>query len=214
MKDNIKNNAYVYLHRRLDTNEVFYIGIGTQKNFKRAYDKKRRSSFWKYVTNKVSYVIDIIYKNISLDKALYYEINLIAMYGRRDLNKGKLVNLTNGGESNKGIVYSDQYKKNMSIVCRGKIVSEETKKKLTIAGKKRYEKSLENKVLFIRKRKKYSEEILKKTGDAHKKLILNIQTGIFYYGIKEASDSCNIPYKRLGNYLSSYRNNISNFIYC
>ena len=29
--------AYVYKHTRLDTNEVFYIGIGSQNKYKRAF---------------------------------------------------------------------------------------------------------------------------------------------------------------------------------
>lgn len=82
-----KNNAYLYLHRRLDTNDVFYVGIGTEKNFRRVFvkAKNKRNSFWFNVVNKHGYTIDIIYKNISWEQACKYEINLIAMYGRRDL---------------------------------------------------------------------------------------------------------------------------------
>lgn len=36
MKKEDKNNTYVYVHRRLDTNEIFYVGIGNKINFKRS----------------------------------------------------------------------------------------------------------------------------------------------------------------------------------
>ncbi len=33
--------AYVYKHIRLDTNEIFYIGIGNNNDYGRAYQKKK-----------------------------------------------------------------------------------------------------------------------------------------------------------------------------
>lgn len=44
------NNYYIYKHTRLDTNEIFYIGISKTKNYKRAFDKSKRSIFWKNIT--------------------------------------------------------------------------------------------------------------------------------------------------------------------
>ena len=35
--------AYVYKHIRKDINEIFYIGIGNDKNYNRAYQKKCRN---------------------------------------------------------------------------------------------------------------------------------------------------------------------------
>ena len=37
--------AYVYKHTRLDTNEIFYIGIGSDNSFNRAFSKKKRNNF-------------------------------------------------------------------------------------------------------------------------------------------------------------------------
>ena len=48
----------IYRHRTLDTNEVFYVGIGS---IKRAKEKgKGRSLFWNYVVNKHDYKVEII----------------------------------------------------------------------------------------------------------------------------------------------------------
>lgn len=90
--------AYVYKHTRIDTNEVFYIGIGSDKTKYRSRNKNDRTVFWKNITNKTEYKIDIIYDNISRKEAESLEKTLIKKHGRRDLRKGTLVNLTDGGE--------------------------------------------------------------------------------------------------------------------
>lgn len=94
--------AYVYKHIRLDTDEVFYIGIGSDDKFTRAYSKKRRSKFWKDLTKSIKYKVEIIYNNVSWEEACQKEIELIKLYGRRDLGLGTLCNLTNGGDGVNG----------------------------------------------------------------------------------------------------------------
>jgi len=100
--------AYLYIHTRLDKNEIFYVGIGKDTNGKytRAFSKKRRNSFWKYIVNKSEYKVDIIYDNVTWDEACQKEINFIKHYGRRDLKLGTLVNLTNGGDGVNGYTHS------------------------------------------------------------------------------------------------------------
>lgn len=53
--------AIVYRHRRLDTNEIFYIGIGKEE--KRAFNKKDRSLWWKRIIDKTIYNVEIISKD-------------------------------------------------------------------------------------------------------------------------------------------------------
>jgi len=88
--------AIVYQHRREDTNEVFYIGIG--ETLKRAYQKKARSIFWISLTNKHSYTVEILFDNLTWEQACKKEKELIREYGRRDLGLGPLVNMTDGGD--------------------------------------------------------------------------------------------------------------------
>ena len=102
--------AYIYKHTRNDTNEVFYIGIGSGKTYKRAYKKTGRNKFWHNIVKKTSYTVTIIEDNIPWEEACIKEIQLIALYGRRDLSKGTLVNLTDGGEGSKGVIMSDSLK--------------------------------------------------------------------------------------------------------
>lgn len=93
--------AIVYLHKRKVDEVVFYVGVGSKD--KRAYDKSRRGKFWKDYTSKHEYLVEIIHRDISLLEAFEIEKSLIALYGRRDLGKGPLVNQTDGGEGMKNL---------------------------------------------------------------------------------------------------------------
>lgn len=88
--------AIIYQHRRKDTNEIFYVGIGT--TIKRAHTKKSRNDHWHNIVNKVGYDVEIIYEDISWEEACEKEIELIKKYGRMDLKLGSLVNMSDGGD--------------------------------------------------------------------------------------------------------------------
>lgn len=92
--------AYVYRHIRLDKNEPFYIGIGKDATYKRAYQcsKTKRSEFWHNIAIK-GYEVEILMDNLTWEQACEKEIEFISIYGRKDLGQGTLVNLTNGGEN-------------------------------------------------------------------------------------------------------------------
>jgi len=149
--------AYVYKHTRIDTNEVFYIGIGSDEggNHTRAYSKDR-SKYWKKVANKVGYQVEILLDNLTWQEACDKEIELIKFYGRKDLKEGCLVNMTDGGESgssgykhtlemknhlsllkkgtlgtNTGKKFSEEHKRKMSETQKGHIVTQETKNKIS-----------------------------------------------------------------------------------
>jgi hypothetical protein len=134
--------AVVYRHRRLDTNEIFYIGIG--KEIKRAYSKAKRNPLWKSIINKTNYEVEILYNNISTEDAKELEIFLISLYGRRDLGLGPLSNMTDGGDGiinlakgiwNKGISPSKETLEKQRLKKLGvkrKPHSDETKEKMRI----------------------------------------------------------------------------------
>jgi hypothetical protein len=96
-----ENTGYLYRHVRLDTNEVFYVGISISnenKKYYRAYNKFDRTDFWKKVAAKTEYRVDILLDNIPYKILLKKEQEFIKRYGRRNMNEGTLVNLTDGGE--------------------------------------------------------------------------------------------------------------------
>jgi hypothetical protein len=103
--------AIVYLHRRKDTNEVFYIGIG--KDSYRIGRKANRNKYWHNIVNKYGYTKELLFKDITWEEAIKKEIELINKYGRKDLKTGCLVNMTRGGEGcpSNEIAYPDYYTK-------------------------------------------------------------------------------------------------------
>ena len=101
---------YLYRHIRLDTNEVFYIGIGTKPSksrihgfnteYPRAYEKSKRTDFWKNIVSKTDYIVEIIMESPNKDFICQKEIEFIKLYGRKFNNTGTLVNFDEGGNLN------------------------------------------------------------------------------------------------------------------
>jgi hypothetical protein len=140
--------AYIYRHVRLDLNQPFYIGIGNSHAYKRAYTKDSRNKYWKNIVTKTEYRVEIILDGLTWEEACEKEIEFITLYGRKDLGKGSLVNLTNGGEgtanlakevkekiraANTGQTRTQKTKDKMSAFQRGKIVSEESRAKMSVS---------------------------------------------------------------------------------
>lgn len=123
---------YLYRHIRLDKNEPFYVGIGSDKRYYRAFMKIKRNNMWYKITNKTDYRVEIVLDELSWEEVCEKEKEFIAIYGRKDLHKGTLCNLTDGGEGAVGRKYitSDETKVKLSIAHKGKKSSEETKQKL------------------------------------------------------------------------------------
>jgi hypothetical protein len=178
--------AVVYLHKRNDTNEVFYVGIG--KTDKRAFSKHSRNKYWKHIVEKVGYTIDILVSQTPWEDACKLEKLLIEKYGRRDLGLGLLVNMTDGGEGinnpseetkeklrkanigennpmfgkkphNLGKPHSDDARKKMSDAGKIKLFTEEHKNNISKANKG---KPAPNKGIPI------SDETRKKLSEANK----------------------------------------------
>jgi len=190
--------AILYRHRRLDTNEIFYIGIGKEE--KRAFNKKDRSNFWKSIINKTDYSIEIIADDLSWEDAKELEIFLISLYGRRNLGTGTLVNMTDGGDGTLGSIsqigdkngfygktHSNETKEKLSIAHTGKIISNKTKNKMSNSQKN--------------------------NNNAKTRLVLNIETGIFYNTCVEAAIAHNIKYSYLSPMLTGSFKNKTNLIY-
>jgi hypothetical protein len=122
----------VYRHRRLDTYEVFYVGIAKSK--RRPYSKYSRNPFWKNVVAKAGYEVEIISILENWKDCCELEQLLISEYGRADLGTGPLVNLTNGGEGIVGRIVSEKERQRMKIAFKGRKHSEESKAKIALAG--------------------------------------------------------------------------------
>jgi len=125
---------YLYRHIRLDKGTPFYIGVGTKsfKKIKHAYFKSEytrahslynKSDLWKKIVKKNNndYRVEIILESNDYEFILQKEIEFIKLYGRIDNKTGILANLTNGGDSLKGVkIDIEKYKKLKNTKFRDK----------------------------------------------------------------------------------------------
>ena len=168
----LRNMAVVYQHRRLDTNEVFYIGIGKERQ--RAYIKANRSVRWKNIVNKVNYEVDVLVDGCSWEDACNIEIGMIESYGRLDLGTGFLINLTSGGDGNSGRVLTEEQRREISLRQKGKKLSPEHIQKLKDAQKIFYSNLTEEE---SRKKCATYGMLGKKQTEEHKARISKANTG-------------------------------------
>ena len=100
---------YVYVHRRADDGQVFYVGKGTERPrhkrplHERAVSRDARSQWWHRVVAKHGRIAEVVASFVDDVAAQEFEKALIARYGRRSL-----VNLTDGGDGHSGIAISDE----------------------------------------------------------------------------------------------------------
>jgi hypothetical protein len=106
------NDKVLYHHIRLDTGEVFYVGIGDPP---RPYSDDSRNNHWHNIVKKHGYQIGIIKEGLNWESACELEKSEIKRIGRNDLGLGPLVNLTDGGEGTQGVIITEERKKNVSI---------------------------------------------------------------------------------------------------
>ena len=76
-------------------------------------------------------------KNLTEEEAFKHEIDLIALYGRKDNGTGILRNLTDGGDGVSGYIMTEESKRKISEVKRGAVTTEETRRKLSESAKGR-----------------------------------------------------------------------------
>lgn len=158
--------AIVYRHRRNDTNEVFYIGIGTTE--KRAASCIARNKMWHSVVKKAGgFYYDIIYHSISWNEACAEEKRFILEYGRRDLNTGILVNMTDGGDGLNGYKPTEESnkKRSQSLLGRKKVYVKGCRKTLTEEHKAKLRKPKSNVENY---KKPKSAESIKKSANTRR----------------------------------------------
>lgn len=212
------NNFYVYRHIRKDTNKPFYIGLGSKpkkfnnisQEYKRAFSDHSRSKFWKSVVAKTGYEVQIIFECGNLQEAREKEIEFISLYGRRDLKKGTLVNMTDGGEGTIGRKVSKETKQLMSERLSGRVFTTTTKLKMSKSAKikkfteetklkmsqaqrgKRHTEESKQKMSQAQRGRKVTEKTRQKLSQAKKgkrskdSIILDLESGIYYNTLMEA----------------------------
>lgn len=188
------NNYYVYIHRRKDTNEVFYVGISRQEKYLRVKINTGRNGLWKNIVNKYGYYGEVIHSQLSKDEAIKIEMALIKSYGRINLKTGCLANLTDGGDGSLECFKTDEAKDKIRNYRIGKKHSEETKLKMSIAKKgKKSKQSTKDKLSDIA-RKRFSKKVIDK------------ETGMIYNSVTEAAKEIGLSRAYLSRQLLGIEN--------
>jgi len=181
--------AYVYRHIRLDKNEPFYIGIGTDASFSRSRETTRRNKLWSRIAEKTEHKVQILFDNLTYEEAKQKEIEFIALYGRIDKKLGPLANLTDGGDGTLGAIVSKEKRELFSRVHSGKVNSPEVRKKIsdTLKSKPRDEERIAK---FLKDALVYSKSIRKKVLCMDNGMIFDSATeaGI-YFGVNRSAIS-------------------------
>ena len=121
--------AYLYRHIRLDKNQPFYIGIGSDEDYRRSRTKYDRNVYWERIVSKSDYEIEIVLDELTWEEACKKEKEFIKLYGRFQFG-GLLCNMTDGGEGGWGAVVSKETRKKKSIISKKNGISAETREKM------------------------------------------------------------------------------------
>lgn len=220
----IKQTYFIYIQRRSDTGEVFYVGKGTRtkkRQYGRAYVTEKRSAFWMAIVAKADYTVELVADYFSEADAFDAERALIAEYKRR-CDGGSLCNLTLGGEGLSGIAPSPETRAKLRAANSGDRHANWGKKLSAETCRKKSE-SLKNSPLNLRGKKLpdwWRQRISAgkigslnpmhgKTGAAHpnSRKVRDAATGEVYDSVLIASEARGCKMKTLYNWLSGHRPN-------
>jgi len=139
----MNNNYVVYQHRRLDNNQIFYVGQGL---LSRAYQNQvnRRNTNWiKVVKEAGGFIVDILKEGLSKEESLIIESEYIKKYGTIKHNTGILVNerLSGSRGVKSGYTHSEEKRKEISEKTKKAMQNPETKKRLIESHLKYWENS-------------------------------------------------------------------------
>ena len=102
---------YIYAHYRNDTGDLFYVGKGEGNRYK---SKQGRNPYWKNIVKAHGYKAEILEYFETEGDAFQAEQSLISELGRKDLGKGLLVNMSDGGEGASGAVRTPEQRQKYS----------------------------------------------------------------------------------------------------
>jgi hypothetical protein len=182
--------AIVYRHRRLDKNEVFYVGIGKKESRAYSFVKSRRNKIWNDIKSRSEVDVEIVARDLSWELACELEQLMISEYGRIDLGTGILANLTDGGEGtinakvwNKGLTGLTSARKGIKLTQEQKNKISKAKTGTQIGGK-----------------------------NPRAKMVLDTFTGVFYDCLKDGCNAVGLNYHTENGRVNSNRSN-KRFIY-
>jgi len=204
--------AYVYQHIRIDTNTIFYVGIGSDEkgHYSRAKRKSGRSKYWNNIVGKTEYRIEIIKDNISWDEAKVIEQKMI-----KDIGRDQLCNLTDGGDGVLGWCPSNKTREIWSKQRKGKATfsgkkhSEESKK--IMSEKKKGNIPANKGVPMTEEQKNKISESRKGKPSSRRKKVMCIENGVIYNSCEEAERELGLPKSGVNRAASGIRKHTGGF---
>ena|ERR1035437_6020487 len=171
----MSKTIFVYEHWRSDKDVCFYVGIGTDRRVAkrvREHNLLHCRILEKLKRNGARHETRIIAKVCSWSEACELERKLIAKYGRRDLGRGPLVNLTDGGEGALGIIRLAGARAKISAANLGRKHSPEARAKMAISSFKRWSNpEMREKIIMAMRGHKLSQETKDKMSASAKKRV-------------------------------------------
>lgn len=221
------DNYYIYLHRRLSDNKVFYVGKG---KLRRHLSRCGRNVKWNNIVNKHGFKSEIVYENLNEIEA--FELEKDTIIEMRYHFQDYMSNMTDGGEGTsgnkqsaetiakriskiKGQKFSPAIRLRMSEAQKGKIMTQEARQKMSNAqkGKKispevrlKISASSLGRIVSLCTRMVMSEAQMDKSNY----LFFNLKTSVHFYGTRtEFLIKFNIKRRTLQNYMNPKSTRIS-----
>lgn len=116
---------YIYIHRRLADDKVFYVGKGCGN---RAWSRDRRNRHWLNVVAKHGYSVEIIESGLQSWYAYEREVDVIAKFREAGCN---LTNRTDGGDGVIGYEYTDGHRAKLSEASKANWKCAEYREKIS-----------------------------------------------------------------------------------
>lgn len=209
---------YVYVHKKADNGDVFYVGKGTVRKRSKSVDYSRancatkRNNYWNNTVNKHGFIVKIIASFLSDEDSQEFEKLLISEYGKENL-----VNLTDGGDGHCGFVASDELRKKRSISAqrpRSQKWIKSIRKARENGGNGGVVKKGDR--LSESWRENISNAVMGKNNPMYGKTtaaarkVINIKNGDKFDSVSLAAESIGVKMKTLYNKLSGHRTNNTN----
>jgi hypothetical protein len=115
---------YVYVDRREDDQEPFYVGKG---RLNRTHDFKRRNHLWRDIASKHGIKREIVLETLDEQLALDEEIRLIFKLKTRDYFGG--ANMCDGGKGPPGYRHTKSIREVLSVMSRNRLRMPEERRK-------------------------------------------------------------------------------------
>jgi len=180
------NKYYTYIHKDLN-GVAFYVGKGSGDRAHR--ERGSRSKLWNDYEKGKGFEVVIVKDNLTNKEALELEKSLIEFYGRKDLNKGNLVNITNGGVGPNGWKPTKEQRLNNSNAKKGNTFRRGAKLSLESINK-------------IKENRKGKGGLI----------LLDTLSGVYYDTVREAANQYGVKEKTLHNWVTGISKNKSNLI--